>query len=144
MKIVRNDCEYDAVIKIIKNCDFSNASISQKKQLWGILDKLLPEKTGLYKAVNILRRNSNMTIVELSKSLSQHVKEKAMECKTVDELMTLAKENSVDLTAEMAGEILKATAGGDLSDEDLDAVAGGKNSCSTQDMTCGTQNLINV
>ena len=85
-----------------------------------------------------------MTIVELSKTLSQDVKEKAMQCKTVDELMTLAKENSVDLTAEMAGEILKATAGGDLSDEDLDAVAGGKNSCGTQDMTCGTQNLINV
>ena len=85
-----------------------------------------------------------MTIVELSKNLSPEVKEKAMGCKTVDELLALAKANNIDLSADMAEEILKASVGGDLSDEDLDAVAGGKNDCHTQSIVCGAQDMKNA
>lgn len=81
--------------------------------------------------------SGSMTIIELARAFSNDVKEKAMECETVEEIMALAKENNVLLTEEIAREILKASASGDLTDEELDAVAGGKNCCEWQQIDCG-------
>jgi len=66
-----------------------------------------------------------MTIVETAKNLSPEVREKALKCKTADELLALAKANNVELSQEQAAEILKLSKNGELSDADLDAVAGG-------------------
>ena len=52
---------------------------------------------------------------------------KAMECKTVDELIAFAKENGIELTKEQAEKYLAQLTGVDmpLSDEDMGKVAGG-------------------
>ena len=52
---------------------------------------------------------------------------KAMECKTADELIALAKENGIELAKEQAEKYLTQLTGVDmtLSDEDLQKVAGG-------------------
>lgn len=76
-----------------------------------------------------------MNIIELSKNLSQEVKEEALKCTTANELLALAKENNIELSEEQAEEILKVSNNGTLSDDDLDAVAGGGdcyNLCSNQ------------
>ncbi len=52
--------------------------------------------------------------------------EKAKECKSAEELMALAAENGVELTAEEAAAKFAAlNAEGELADEELDAAAGG-------------------
>ena len=52
---------------------------------------------------------------------------KAKQAKSVEELLTLAEENNVDMTAEQAREIFARLnqKSGELSDEELDNVAGG-------------------
>ena len=52
---------------------------------------------------------------------------KAMECKTPEELIALAKENGIELSAERAKDYLKQLEGIDiqLSDEAMEKVAGG-------------------
>lgn len=52
---------------------------------------------------------------------------KAMECKTADELIAFAKENGIELAKEQAEKYLTQLTGADmpLSDEDMEKVAGG-------------------
>ncbi len=51
---------------------------------------------------------------------------KAKECKSVDELLALAKENDMEMTVEQAEEVLQALhAEGELTDDELDAASGG-------------------
>ena len=52
--------------------------------------------------------------------------QKAKEAKSAEELMTIAKENGVELTEEEASEYFaRLNVSGELADEELDNVAGG-------------------
>ena len=61
------------------------------------------------------------------KSFTNELMEKARAAQTPEELLTLAKENGVELTAEEAKQHLDQLhpASGELSDDELDNVAGG-------------------
>ncbi len=60
------------------------------------------------------------------KNLSNEMLQKAKECKTVDELLTLAKVNDFSLTEQQATKIFNEwNKTGELSDEELCNVAGG-------------------
>lgn len=50
---------------------------------------------------------------------------KAMECKTADELLALAKAEGVELTRDQAEEYIKLMGARELTDEELAKVAGG-------------------
>ena len=53
--------------------------------------------------------------------------QKAKQAKTAEELLTIAKENGVELTEEQASEYFaELHKEGELTDDELDAVAGGK------------------
>ena len=58
-------------------------------------------------------------------TLTQEQLEKAMACKTVDELMKLAKEEGYELTKEEAEAYIAEMADGELDLAQLDKVAGG-------------------
>lgn len=60
---------------------------------------------------------------------------KAKECKSVEELLNLAKENGVELTEEQAKEYFAKMnpSNGELADDELDNVAGG---CGEEEKTC--------
>ena len=60
------------------------------------------------------------------KEITKEMLAKAEACKTAEELVALAKENGVELTAEEAAAYLAEHEGGKLTGEELDAVAGGK------------------
>ena len=66
-----------------------------------------------------------------SKHFSREQIEAAMACKTPEELVALAKEHGVTLTAEEAKEYFAELENFelDLSDEQLKAVAGGSSDC---------------
>ncbi len=52
--------------------------------------------------------------------------EKAKECKSAEELLALAKENNIEMTAEEAAEkYAELHTEGELSDDELDSAAGG-------------------
>ena len=58
--------------------------------------------------------------------LNKELLEKAKEAKSAEELLSLAKENGVELTSEEAAEYFaQLHTSGELSDEELDNVAGG-------------------
>ena len=59
-------------------------------------------------------------------SLTKEQIEKAMECKTPEELIALAKEAGVELTLEQAKAYLEELQDVELDQETLDKVAGGK------------------
>jgi predicted peroxiredoxin len=59
-------------------------------------------------------------------SLTKEKFEKAMECKTPEELIALAKEAGVELTLEQAKAYLEELQDVELDQETLDKVAGGK------------------
>ena len=64
------------------------------------------------------------------KEISKELIEKAAKCQTMGELLALAKENGIELTAEQAEAYLSVYQSGKISDEELDAVAGGvKDNC---------------
>ena len=60
------------------------------------------------------------------KEITQEMMKKAAACKTTEELLALAKENDIELTAEQAETYLAKYAGHNLDNEKLDAVAGGQ------------------
>ena len=60
------------------------------------------------------------------KEITKEMLAKAEACKTPEELVALAKENGVELTAEEAAAYLAEHEDGKLTGEELDAVAGGK------------------
>ena len=60
------------------------------------------------------------------KEITKEMLAKAEACKTAEELVALAKENGVELTAEEAAAYLAEHERGKLTGEELDAVAGGK------------------
>ena len=57
--------------------------------------------------------------------LTKEMIAKAMQCKTADELIELAKGNGIDITREEAEEYLAELAEVDLSDKELKNVSGG-------------------
>ncbi len=60
------------------------------------------------------------------KNLSNEMLQKAKECKTVDELLSLAKERNVPLTEEQVTKTFNRwNKTGELADEELENVAGG-------------------
>ena len=64
------------------------------------------------------------------KEITQKMMAKAESCKTTDELLALAKENGIEISAEQAKTYLAEYTGRHLNDEKLDAVAGGQSSSS--------------
>ena len=77
------------------------------------------------------------------KNLTPELMEKARTAKTTDELLALAKENGIEMTAEEAGIFFAQLnpASGELSDDELDNVAGGgcKTSSGQTVVSCGKQ-----
>ena len=65
------------------------------------------------------------------KNLKPEMIEKAKEAKSAEELLELAKENNVEMTADEAATYFAQLIpkSGELDDDDLDAVAGGAGSC---------------
>ena len=59
------------------------------------------------------------------KEISPELMERATKCRTTEELLALAKENGIELTAEQAEAYLAVYQSGKISDNELDAVAGG-------------------
>ena len=59
------------------------------------------------------------------KEISQELMDKAAKCQTAEELLALAKENGIELTAEQAEAFLSAYQKGEITDEKMGAVAGG-------------------
>ncbi len=65
------------------------------------------------------------------KNLSKEMLQKARECKTVEELLNLAKENDYSITEEQATETFNQwNKTGELADEELENVSGG--ACDTE------------
>ena len=60
------------------------------------------------------------------KEISQELMDKAAKCETAEELLALAKENGIELTAEQAEAFLSAYQKGEITDEKMGAVAGGR------------------
>ena len=59
-------------------------------------------------------------------NISKELSEKAKTAKTAEELLEMAKEESIEMSAEQAAEyFVTIHASGELSDEELDNVAGG-------------------
>ena len=73
------------------------------------------------------------------KIITKEQLEKAMECKTAEELMALAKSEGYDITKEQAEAYLAEFANWELDRKDLDKVAGGTveqlcwNNCPVED-----------
>ena len=59
------------------------------------------------------------------KEISSELMDKAAKCRTAEELLALAKENGIELTAEQAEAYLSAYQKGEITDEEMAAVAGG-------------------
>ncbi len=71
-------------------------------------------------------------------NLSNEMLQKAKECKTVEELLNLAKENDYDLTEQQATEKFNEwNKTGELADEELENVAGGDGCSSEEDLYVG-------
>ncbi len=69
--------------------------------------------------------------------------EKAKACKTVEELLALAKENNVEMTENQAAELFaKLHNEGELSDDELDGAAGGGCGNSDNDDNNSGNNLL--
>ena len=60
------------------------------------------------------------------KEITRELMEKAAKCQTKEELLALAKENGIELTAEQAEAYLAERQDGEIADAEMDAVAGGK------------------
>ena len=81
------------------------------------------------------------------KNLTPEMIEKAKEAKTAEELLALAKENGVEMTADEAATyfVQLNPKSGELDDDDLDAVAGGKAGCLFyQSKALADQNIPNI
>ena len=59
------------------------------------------------------------------KEISQELLDKVAKCETVEELLALAKENGIELTAEQAEAYLSTSEDGEVTDAEMGAVAGG-------------------
>ena len=77
--------------------------------------------------------------------ITKEMIEKAMQCKTIEELMALAKAEGVDITKEEAEAYLAELADAELDDEALAKIAGGHmngygcvlKGCKTLEKPCG-------
>ena len=77
------------------------------------------------------------------KNLKPEMIEKAKEAKSADELLELAKENNVEITADEAKTYFAqlGSKSGELDDDDLDAVAGG--ACARTEQANNAQDAVN-
>ena len=75
------------------------------------------------------------------KNLTPEMIEKAKTAKSAEELLALAKENNVEMTADEAKTYFAQLGpkSGELDDDDLDAVAGGACTNSTSDIVVGSK-----
>ena len=75
------------------------------------------------------------------KNLTPEMIEKAKAAKSAEELLDLAKENNVEMTADEAKTYFAQLnpKSGELNDDDLDNVAGGACANSTSDVTVGSK-----
>ena len=80
------------------------------------------------------------------KSLTPEMIEKAKAAKTAEELLALAKENNVEMTADEAKTYFAQLnpKSGELSDDDLDNVAGGASGCRTSNDYVADNTLVRV
>ena len=70
------------------------------------------------------------------KEITRELMEKAAKCQTKEELLALAKENGIELTAEQAEAYLAERKDGEISDAEMGAVAGGKKPASSGGGSC--------
>ena len=80
-------------------------------------------------------------------NISPNLIEKAKTAKSAEELLEIAKENNVEMTADEAKTYFAQLGpkSGELSDDDLDAVAGGKAGCLTyKAKELADQNIPNI
>ena len=75
------------------------------------------------------------------KNLTSEMIEKAKAAKNTDELLEIAKENNVEMTADEAATYFAQLnpKSGELSDDDLDSVAGGACSANSDTLAIGTK-----
>ena len=80
------------------------------------------------------------------KNLTPEMIEKAKAAKTAEELLELAKENNVEMTADEAATYFAQLnpKSGELDDDDLDAVSGGASGCRTSDDYVADNTLVRV
>ena len=80
------------------------------------------------------------------KNLTPEMIEKAKAAKSAEELLALAKENNVEMTADEAKTYFAQLnpKSGELDDDDLDAVAGGVSGCKTSDNYVADNTLVRV
>ena len=80
------------------------------------------------------------------KNLTPEMIEKAKAAKNAEELLALAKENGVEMTADEAKTyfVQMGPKSGELDDDDLDNVAGGASGCRTSDDYVADNTLVRV
>ena len=80
------------------------------------------------------------------KNFNAEMIEKAKTAKSAEELLALAKENNVEMTANEAKTYFAQLnpKSGELNDDDLDAVAGGASGCRTSDDYVADNTLVRV
>ena len=80
------------------------------------------------------------------KNLTPEMIEKAKAAKTAEELLDLAKENNVEMTADEAKTYFAhlGPKSEELDDDDLDAVSGGASGCRTSDDYVADNTLVRV
>ena len=77
-------------------------------------------------------------------NLTSEIMEKAKQAKSADELLTLAKENGIEMTEEQAKAYYAQLhpASGEIADDELENVAGG--GCAAMGIATSHENLVNV
>lgn len=77
-------------------------------------------------------------------NLTSEIMEKAKQAKSADELLTLAKENGMEMTEEQAKAYFAQLhpASGEIADDELENIAGG--GCAAMGIATPHENLVNV
>jgi predicted ribosomally synthesized peptide with nif11-like leader len=104
----------DEMDRLFRQSDFSAENEELEKRIWN----------------RIKRYNEEGKIMPINKNeLTKEMIAKAMQCKTVDELMALAKAEGFDITKDEAEAYFAELADVELDEKALKSVAGGSNAC---------------
>ena len=111
----------DEMDRLFRQSDFSAENEEVEKRIWN----------------RIKRYNEEGKIMPINKNeLTKEMIAKAMQCKTVDELMALAKAEGFDITKDEAEAYFAELADVELDEKTLRNVAGG--TCNLEGTSCWT------
>ena len=111
----------DEMDRLFRQSDFSAENEELEKRIWNRLK----------------RYNEEGKIVPINKNeLTKEMIAKAMQCKTVDELMSLARSEGFEITKDEAEAYFAELADVELDEKALRNVAGG--TCTLEDTSCWT------